>query len=59
MFNEQFYVTGLGKQEIILGLPWLHKHNPMIDWKKGEIAWKPYRIDWRHLIKKGQRIRKE
>jgi hypothetical protein len=58
-FNEQFYVTGLGKQRIILGFPWLHKHNPIINWKKGEITWKPFRIDWRCLYKKGQRIRKE
>jgi hypothetical protein len=30
-FKEQFYVTGLGKQKIILGFPWLHKYNPIID----------------------------
>jgi hypothetical protein len=30
-FNECFYVTGLGKQRIILGLPWLHKYNPIIN----------------------------
>ena len=30
-FKEQFYVTGLGKQKIILGFPWLKKHNPTID----------------------------
>jgi hypothetical protein len=36
-FNERFYVTGLGKQKIILGFSWLHKYNPIIDWKKGEI----------------------
>jgi hypothetical protein len=37
----------------------LHKHNLIIYWKKGEITWKPFQIDWRHLYKKGQRIRKE
>jgi hypothetical protein len=58
-FNEQFYVTGLGKQKIILGFPWLHKYNPIIDWKKREITWKLFQIDWRCLYKKGQRIRKE
>jgi hypothetical protein len=42
-----------------LGFPWLHKHNPIIDWKKGEITWKPFQIDWRCLYEKGQRIRKE
>jgi hypothetical protein len=58
-FNEWFYVTGLGKQKIILGFPWLHKYNPIIDWKNGEITWKPFQIDWRCLYKKWQRIRKE
>jgi hypothetical protein len=58
-FNEQFYVTGLGKQKIILGFPWLHKYNPIINWKKGEITWKPFQIDWRCLYKKGPRIKKE
>jgi hypothetical protein len=28
-FNECFYVTGLGKQRIILEFPWLHKYNPI------------------------------
>jgi hypothetical protein len=30
-FKEHFYVTGLGKQRIILEFPWLHKHNPIIN----------------------------
>jgi hypothetical protein len=53
-FKECFYVTGLGKQRIILGFPWLHKYNLIIDWKKGEITFKPFRIDWRRLMKKGK-----
>ena len=58
-FKEQFYMTGLGKQKIILGFPWLNKHNPIIDWKKGQIKWQPLKIDWRGLLEKGWRIRKE
>ena len=57
-FKEQFYVTGLGKQKIILGFPWLHKHNPIIDWKKWEIKWQPLKIDWRALVEKGKQIRR-
>jgi hypothetical protein len=49
-------VTGLGKQKIIPGFPWLHKYNPIIDWKKGEITFKPFQIDWRCLIEKGKQI---
>jgi hypothetical protein len=58
-FNKRFYVTGLGKQRIILGFPWLHKYNPIIDWKMGEITFKPFQIDWRHLMEKGKQIRQE
>jgi hypothetical protein len=52
-------VTGLGKQRIILGFPWLHKYNLIIDWKKKEITSKPFRINWRRLMEKGKRIRQE
>ena len=58
-FKEWFYVTGLEKQKVILGFPWLNKHNPIIDWKKGEIKWQPLKIDWKGLLEEGQRIRKE
>jgi hypothetical protein len=58
-FKERFYVTGPGKQRIILGFPWLHKYNPIIDWKKGEITFKPFRIDWRRLMEKGKQIQQE
>ena len=32
-----FCVTNLGKQKLLLGHSWLHKHNPDIDWEKGEV----------------------
>ena len=31
-----FAVTGLGR-DIILGLNWLHEHNPKVDWQLGEV----------------------
>ena len=37
--KEGFYTTGLGNQKIILGFPWLKKHNPQINWKTGNITW--------------------
>ena len=39
----QLLVTGLGSQRIILGFPWLNKHNPDIDWKTGEFKWRTLR----------------
>jgi hypothetical protein len=30
----------LGNQKVILGLPWLRKHNPEINWKEGTLHWR-------------------
>ena len=35
-FKEWIYITSLEKQMIILGFPWLSKHNPNIDWRTGK-----------------------
>jgi len=32
--------TGLGKQQIILGLPWFRENNPIIDWETGHVSWR-------------------
>src|SRR5258708_16884851 len=29
-----FYITALGDQNFILGLPWLEKYNPVIEWRE-------------------------
>jgi hypothetical protein len=34
-------ITGLGKQKFILGLPWLVKENPDINWQSGILQWRP------------------
>jgi hypothetical protein len=39
-FVERFFLTGLGKQKVILGFPWLRKHNPLVDWQTGHITWR-------------------
>ena len=31
----RFFVTDLGGDDLILGLPWLEKHNPPVDWNSG------------------------
>ena len=42
--RERFLVTGLGRQKIILGFPWLAKANPIIDWQKGTLEWRQPKI---------------
>jgi hypothetical protein len=33
-----FFVTSLGPEKVILGLPWLHHWNPAIDWQAGTMS---------------------
>ena len=42
--NLCLLVTGLGKQKIILSFPWLHEHNPEINWKTGDFTWREIKI---------------
>ena len=35
--KTRFLVTDLGKEQMILGLPWLKEYNPKIDWATGMI----------------------
>jgi len=35
--DQEFLITDIGPEDIILGLPWLRHHNPNIDWKKGTL----------------------
>jgi hypothetical protein len=32
---QQFYVTNLGQDRVILGYPWLREFNPEVDWEEG------------------------
>ena len=36
----KLFVTGLGKEQIILGFPWLTEENPDINWKTGKFSWR-------------------
>ena len=35
--GTKLLVTNIGKNNLILGLPWLKKKNPQIDWKTGRM----------------------
>lgn len=43
--DQQFFITGLGKQKIILGMPWIRQTNPIIDWKLGTLEWRKHDIN--------------
>jgi hypothetical protein len=40
-FRTELLVTGLRRQKVILGCPWLTKQNLIIDWTKGTLEWRP------------------
>uniref|UniRef100_A0A0W0G2E2 Putative reverse transcriptase-rnase h-integrase n=1 Tax=Moniliophthora roreri TaxID=221103 RepID=A0A0W0G2E2_MONRR len=42
-FRENFMISGIGDEEMILGLPWLRYHNPSINWETGEMQFLPRR----------------
>ena len=37
---------GLGQSQVVLGMPWLTKHNPRIDWEKKTVT-----LDNEHICK--------
>ena len=38
--TTELFVTGLGKERIILGFPWLQEQHPDINWKTGNFSWR-------------------
>ena len=42
--SVDFLVTDLGGENIILGLPWLRRVNPEIDWEKGRLSVKQSQV---------------
>ena len=39
-------IIGLGQAQVVLGMPWLTKHNPHIDWEKKTIS-----LEGEHICK--------
>jgi hypothetical protein len=35
MKKTRLFISGLGKETVILGLSWLRKENPDVNWKEG------------------------
>ncbi|KAK4209732.1 hypothetical protein QBC37DRAFT_254192, partial [Rhypophila decipiens] len=50
--NIEFYLTNLSrKNPVILGLPWLQKHNPDIDWSVPSLTFREHCV--RHCLPEG------
>jgi hypothetical protein len=49
-FGTELLVTGLGRQKVILGCPWLTEQNPIIYWKKGTLEWRPNPVRQRFWV---------
>ena len=46
----------LGDQNLILGLPWLEKHNPIVNWKEKTLEFRDSQQDKASLQSTYQRI---
>jgi len=44
VISTEFFISHLGKENIILGLPWLERVNPIIDWAEKTLKIDPERI---------------
>jgi len=44
VISTEFFISHLGKENVILGLPWLERVNPIIDWAKKTLKIDPERI---------------
>lgn len=54
----QLLVTGLGKQKIILGFPWLQQENPEINWATGVLSWRKEKQLWNWIRRLGRKDEK-
>jgi hypothetical protein len=55
-----FLVTDIGQEGLILGLPWLRKENPEVDWERGQLSIpKPKENIWRTKLSKEEKPEEE
>jgi len=56
----RFYICRLGKDHLILGLPWLKRTNPLIDWKRGMVRIDPVKQERKmsYFFRKELKIRR-
>ena len=57
--TTELLLTGLVKERIILGFPWLQEQNPDINWKTGKVSWRePRKQRFLNLPPQKDKIRK-
>jgi len=44
VISTEFFISHLGKENVILGLPWLERVNPIVDWAEKTLKIDPERI---------------
>jgi hypothetical protein len=52
-FCETLLVFPIESYDVILGMPWLRRHNPVVDWETGELTF-PYIYNLRNILKDTQ-----
>lgn len=57
--QTRFSVTGIGEDDLILGLPWLRRHNPSLNWRKGQMLFQDCPISCQITMKKKKRQAKK
>jgi hypothetical protein len=61
--TQQFYVTNLGQDHVILGYPWLWGSNPDVDWEEGQliregVALEEIGVTWKNYWERRTKIHK-
>ena len=49
-----WYVANIGREDVILGIPWIRRYNPAIDWESGRVTFDPKNIKRSQQIHKYQ-----
>ena len=45
-----WYVADIGKDDALIGMPWMRQYNPEIDWETGHITIKDAKIKWEQKV---------
>jgi hypothetical protein len=57
--QAKFSVTDIGEDDLILGLPWLRKHNPALNWRNGHMLFQDCPLSCELTMRKKRRQKKK